>query len=60
MLTIAEHMRIKLPIKAEQIARLNEDKVFEYFDAQQAFGYSPRTFRDGIYCELSTMNLLMR
>jgi nucleoside-diphosphate-sugar epimerase len=60
MLTIAEHLHIKLPIKAEQIARLNEDKVFEYFDAQQAFGYSPRTFQDGISCELSAINLSKR
>jgi hypothetical protein len=32
---------IKLPIKAEQILRLNEDKAFAHYEASNDFGYKP-------------------
>ncbi|MFA5812748.1 MAG: NAD-dependent epimerase/dehydratase family protein, partial [bacterium] len=35
-------------IKAEQVMRLNEDKAFDHGDAAAAFGFSPRSFEDGI------------
>ena len=44
-----------LPIKAEQILRLNEDKVFDSKEAFLDFGYSPRTFGEGIALELKEM-----
>jgi uncharacterized protein YbjT (DUF2867 family) len=37
-----------LPIKAEQIERLTEDKVFEIESARHDLGYAPRPFRMGI------------
>lgn len=48
---------VRLPIKAEQIQRLNEDKAFDYWEASQDFGYRPRSFREGITLELSEMGL---
>lgn len=43
-----EKINIHFPIKAEQIARLNEDKVFEYSKANKAFGFNPTSFEEGI------------
>lgn len=45
------------PIKAEQIQRLNEHKNFSFDEAQQDFGYSPRSLDDGIQLELKDMGL---
>ena len=47
-LTIAERLSIKMPVKSEQVARLNEDKVFDHSLAAHDFGYAPRTFAQGI------------
>jgi uncharacterized protein YbjT (DUF2867 family) len=47
-----------LPIKAEQIKRLSEDKVFDYIDAQNDFAFYPRPFEDGLKLELQEMNLI--
>lgn len=44
-----------LPIKAEQILRLNEDKVFDFKEAFLDLGYCPRTFDEGIALELQEM-----
>ncbi len=38
-------------LKEEQILRLNEDKAFENEQACQDFGYSPRSFQEGILQE---------
>lgn len=54
-LSLSERMRIRLPIKAEQILRLNEDKAFEHGDAATAFGFRPRTFRDGVGEEIQSL-----
>ena len=54
-LTCFEALNIRMPLKAEQIARLNEDKAFEWSDAARDFGYSPRTFESGIREELCEM-----
>ncbi|KKR30997.1 MAG: 3-beta hydroxysteroid dehydrogenase/isomerase [Candidatus Gottesmanbacteria bacterium GW2011_GWC2_39_8] len=38
-------------LKEEQLLRLNEDKVFGYEQAYKDFGYSPKSFQDGIQQE---------
>ena len=52
-----ESIGLKLPLKAEQILRLNEHKAFSHLAAQQDFGYRPRTFRAGMECELKEMGI---
>ena len=37
-----------MPIKAEQLLRLNEDKAFSHAEAADTFGYSPIAFEQGI------------
>ena len=51
-LQFTERMRLRLPIKAEQVLRLNEDKSFSYEDAKRDFGFTPRSFEEGIKTEL--------
>lgn len=53
-LQFTEQMNIRLPIKAEQVLRLNEDKSFSYADAQRDFGFSPRSFEEGIGIEIKS------
>lgn len=55
-LQFAERIRIRLPIKAEQVLRLNENKAFSYEEAQRDFGFSPRSFAEGIRSEISNMH----
>ena len=47
-----ERLGLRLPIKAEQVQRLNENKAFSYAEAERDFGFSPRTFAEGIRLEL--------
>jgi len=58
MLKLTESIGLRLPIKAEQVQRLNEGKDFAHADATEDFGYAPRTFREGIAAEVKQMNLL--
>lgn len=58
ILTSLEHCRIPFPIKAEQIARLQEDKAFSWKEAAKDFGFSPRTFEAGVRLELTALGLL--
>lgn len=51
-LQFTERMKIRLPIKAEQVLRLNENKAFSYEEAQRDFGFSPRSFEEGIRTEV--------
>jgi len=51
-LQFTERMRLRLPIKAEQVLRLNENKAFSYEEAERDFGFSPRSFEEGIVVEL--------
>lgn len=51
LLRLTERMKIRLPIKAEQILRLNENKNFSYEEAQKDFGFNPRSFEEGIQIE---------
>jgi nucleoside-diphosphate-sugar epimerase len=46
---------VRLPIKAEQIRRLNEHKAFAYADAAEDFGYQPILFCKGIAAEIEEM-----
>ncbi|MFK7800609.1 MAG: SDR family oxidoreductase [Anaerolineae bacterium] len=46
---------ITLPIKAEQIERLNEDKSFDHSDAEEDFEFSPKPFSAGITIQLEAM-----
>lgn len=48
---------IPFAIKAEQIARLNENKDFSHTEAQEAFGFAPLTFQEGLQLELKAMQL---
>ena len=52
LLKLFERLKIPLPIKAEQVLRLNENKDFSYQEAQRDFGFSPLTFEEGIRIEL--------
>lgn len=47
-----ERLKVRLPIKAEQVLRLNEHKQFSYVEASQDFGYAPRDFETGIRQEI--------
>lgn len=55
MLQFTERMKLRLPIKAEQVLRLNENKAFSYEEAQRDFGFNPRSFEEGIRAEVSTI-----
>jgi uncharacterized protein YbjT (DUF2867 family) len=48
---------LPLPIRAEQILRLNEHKAFDFAEAARDFGYQPRSFAEGIRLELDEMGL---
>lgn len=49
---VARHPRIK----AEQFERLAEDKIFDNTPASEAFGFSPRSFDEGIREELADIS----
>jgi nucleoside-diphosphate-sugar epimerase len=53
ILKFFESLHIPLPIKAEQVLRLNENKNFSYAEAQNDFGFNPFSFEEGIELELS-------
>ena len=55
-LTTSESFGITLPIRAEQVLRLNEDKAFPHAEAADAFGYSPIDFEQGIRQEVALFN----
>ena len=49
---IAEFLKLSLPIKSEQINRLNENKNFSYSFAKQIFNYQPTSLKDAINYEI--------
>ncbi|MBI5945849.1 MAG: NAD(P)H-binding protein [Chloroflexi bacterium] len=53
VLQFTERLGLRLPIKSEQVLRLNENKDFSYAEAQRDFGFSPREFEQGIKLELT-------
>ena len=54
-LQVIERFGFTLPIKAEQVLRLNEDKAFSHAEAAEAFGYSPMAFEQGIRQEVALL-----
>jgi nucleoside-diphosphate-sugar epimerase len=52
LLNLFEKIRLPFPIKAEQVLRLNENKDFSYAEAERDFGFSSRSFGEGIKLEL--------
>ena len=52
VLRLLERIHLPFPIKSEQVLRLNENKDFSYAEAQSDFGFSPRSFEDGIKLEV--------
>lgn len=50
---IFEKIKIKFPIKSEQIERLNEDKYFNHSKAYKAFGFKPLGFKEVIRIEIN-------
>ncbi|MGB7926215.1 MAG: NAD-dependent epimerase/dehydratase family protein [Pyrinomonadaceae bacterium] len=56
-LNAVERLPLRLPVKAEQIMRLNEDKAFDSSAAIEDFGYRPRSFAEGIRLELEEMGI---
>jgi nucleoside-diphosphate-sugar epimerase len=54
-LKLLERMHVPLPIKAEQILRLNENKDFGYEAAKMDFGFNPMSFEEGIHLELKSL-----
>ena len=52
-LKVIERFGITLPIKAEQVLRLNEDKAFSHAEAAAVLGYNPMTFEQGIRQEVA-------
>jgi uncharacterized protein YbjT (DUF2867 family) len=52
-LSLLESAGVRLPVKSEQILRLEEDKSFDIEPAKRDFGYSPRSFAEGLRLALS-------
>jgi hypothetical protein len=42
-------------ISVEQVLRLREDKCFDHSAAREHFGFSPRSFADGVRDEVRGM-----
>ncbi len=53
-----EQVGLRLPISAEQVMRLNEDKAFDHDDAVRDFGYHPRSLATGLASELHSMGII--
>jgi uncharacterized protein YbjT (DUF2867 family) len=54
-LVVAERLRIPLPVRAEQVFRLKEDKAYPHEKARRQLGYAPRTFSEGIKVEVERL-----
>jgi nucleoside-diphosphate-sugar epimerase len=48
LLQFAERLGFDLPLRSEQVLRLDEDKAFDWSGAARDFGYRPRAFAEGI------------
>ncbi len=57
ILEFLERRKCRLPLKAEQVLRLNEDKAFSWAQAGRDLAYSPRSFDIAIRRQLSEMGL---
>ncbi|HEX5840786.1 MAG TPA: NAD-dependent epimerase/dehydratase family protein [Anaerolineales bacterium] len=56
LLSFFEHLRIPLPIKVEQVQRLNENKNFSTSEAERDFGFRPLSFEEGVGMEVIAYN----
>ena len=56
-LQLVEKMGLRIPIKAEQVLRLNEDKAFSWEAAAADFDFAPRTFAKGVEAEIRSMGI---
>ena len=56
-LSFAETLSLSLPIKAEQVLRLNEDKAFDTNEAERDFEYEPYSFVEGVTLEIKEMGI---
>ena len=56
-LQLIEKMGLRIPIKAEQVLRLNEDKAFSWEAAAADFDFAPRTFAKGVEAEIRSMGI---
>ena len=56
-LEMLERFGATLPIKSEQILRLNEDKAFPFDEAAKDFGFAPLGFEEGIDREIKEMGV---
>lgn len=52
IVSTSERWRLRLPVKSEQLLRLNEDKSFSHELATADLGYAPRSFDEGIRSEI--------
>ena len=52
---LANRLQKRVRITSEQLLRLNENKVFDYADAQRDIGFHPRTFAEGIRLEAACL-----
>jgi nucleoside-diphosphate-sugar epimerase len=52
-----EGLHLPLPVKAEQVLRLNENKNFSYEEAARDFEFNPLPFEEGIKLELRSTQL---
>ncbi len=57
ILGLLEKWRLRLPVKSEQILRLNEHKAFPWNDAARDFDYSPRSFASGVEAEIRSLGI---
>ncbi len=57
VLSALERLRLPLPLRSEQIARLSEDKAFDHGRAREHLGVQPRSFADGIREEAAAIGL---
>lgn len=57
LIDLYNHLSKNPRIKVEQILRLNEDKAFDHSEAFHDFGFSSRSFEEGINQEISEMKL---
>jgi nucleoside-diphosphate-sugar epimerase len=59
-LRLAERAGLRLPVKSEQLLRLNEDKAFDIGAAVRDLGYAPLSFAEGIAREISELGVAAR
>ena len=53
----AERLRIPVRLRAEQLHRIAEDKAFPHDAATRDFGFSPRSFAEGVREEAQALGI---